>query len=366
MKININQKELQDALSVVIKGVSSRSTLPILSGVFFKAKGDTLVLQSTDLELSIQYSVSALVEKEGSTVIPGKLLFEIIKSLPDGSISLELIEDTIVIICGASSFSLKVLDSQDFPGFPSVAAEETIQIPFSLFSMMTKKVARVVSKDESRMILTGVLISVEENNLKMVATDSYRLAITEATLNDSQVSNFEAVISGPFLQDIASLNKTNDLISFSLSENQIVVSYQNTVFINRRLEGNFPNYKQLLPDNFITRAKISTEQLITAVKRISLVNSTVAPIKFDINIESQTVQLSSIAQDVGSAQEVLSCEVTGEDTEIAFNYAYILDGLLAASEDSVFLELQDTMKPGIFKTEDESNFLYLIMPVRIS
>ena len=366
MKISINQNELQNALSIVSKGVSTRSTLPILSGILLKAYNDQLILQATDLELSIQYSVNTLIEEEGKIVISGKLFSEIIKSLPDAAVSLEIIDDSMVITCGASSFSLKTLNPDDFPSFPVVEAHQEIDISFSQFSSMIKKVAHVVSKDESRMILTGVLVSLEEQHLKMVATDSYRLAIIESDINKPQHDSFEAVISGSFLQDIASLPKTDDTISLALSENQIVVTYQNTVFINRRIEGSFPNYKQLLPDNYSTKVITSTNNLIAAVKRISLLNAASSPIRLDINNDLQTVQLLAVAQDIGSAQETLSCKIEGENTEIAFNYAYILDGLSVMSTDSVILEVQNSMKPGILKSEDNEKFLYLIMPVRIA
>lgn len=366
MKISINQNELQNALSIVAKGVSTRSTLPILSGILLQAHHDKLILQATDLELSIQYSVDTLIEEEGEIVIPGKIFADIIKSLPDAAVTLELVDKNIIITCDASSFSLKTLNPEDFPSFPSVEAHQTIQIPFEQFSSMVKKVARVVSKDESRMILTGVLISLEEQHLKMVATDSYRLAIIESDIAEPQHDSFEAVISGSFLQDVASLQKTDTPVSLALSENQIVVTYQSTVFINRRIEGTFPNYKQLLPSDYSTKAVVKTENLISAVKRISLLNSISSPIRLDINKDLQTIQLLAIAQDVGSAQETLLSEIEGDNTEIAFNYIYILDGLSVVSTENVILEVQNSMKPGIFKSEDSEKFLYLIMPVRIS
>lgn len=366
MKISINQAELQNALSIVAKGVSTRSTLPILSGVLLKAHSDQLVLQATDLELSIQYSVNTLIEEEGQTVVPGKLFSEIIKSLPDAAVSIELVEENIIVTCDATSFSIKTLDPQDFPSFPTVETEQEILLPFPQFSSMIKKVARVVSKDESRAILTGVLISLEEKHLKMVATDSYRLAITEADIPEIQNESFEAVISGSFLQDIASLQKSEEQISIALSENQIIVKYRNTVFINRRIEGSFPNYKQLLPDSYTTKVIVDVEHLVAAVRRISLLNTSTTPIRFDINNDSNTIQISAVAQDIGSAQETLTCEIEGENTEIAFNFAYILDGLSAITTKNTILEVQNSAKPGIFKSDIEDNYLYLIMPVRIS
>ncbi|MCL1797215.1 MAG: DNA polymerase III subunit beta [Eggerthellaceae bacterium] len=365
MKFSINQSELQNAISVVYKGISTRSTLPILSGILLSAQGDVLMLHATDLELSVQYKVNTLIEEEGQVVVPGKLFLEIVKSLPDAAVSLELFEQQLTVVCDNSSFSIKTLNAQDFPAFPTVEAQQTIKIPFAIFSSMVKKVARVVSKDESRPILTGILLTREENHLKMVATDSYRLAIVDTDTEQYQDEMFEAVISGSFLQDIASLPKTEDDVSLALSENQIVVQYQNTIFVNRRLEGTFPNYQQLLPEAYTTRVSLNNAEFISVVKRISLIDTKTTPIKFDINIDSQTLQISSAAQDIGSAQGILPCEIIGENNQIAFNYAYILDGLSSVEESKLFLEIQNSTKPGIFKTETAEKFLYLIMPVRI-
>ena len=366
MKFSINQSELQNALSVVLRGIATRSTLPILSGIYLDAHDDTLTLQATDLELSIQYSVSALIEETGKAVVPGKLFSDIVKNLPDAAVHVEAEDDSAVITCDTASFSIKTLDAEDFPGFPHVDVQQEIAIPFAQFASMVKRVARTVSKDESRAILTGVLITLEDSMLKMVATDSYRLAITETQLEDSAAEEFQAVISGTFLQEIASLPRSDENLKLALAENQIVVTYHDTVFINRRLEGNFPNYRQLLPDSYVTRVSMDVGHLIAGVKRTSLLGQTSSPVRFDINIASQTAQLSAVAQDVGSAQETLSCEGEGEDVEIAFNYAYVLDGLSSVNTDNVYLEVQSSLKPGIFKSAEGENFLYLVMPVRIS
>ena len=366
LKFSINKTELQNALAIVIKGVSTRSTLPVLSGVLIEAVGDSLVLQTTDLELSIQYTTAALVEAEGKAVVPGKLFSDIVKNLPDAAVHVEADEDNALITCDSSSFSIKALNYEDFPGFPHVDVSRRIEVPFAQFASMVKRVARSVSKDESRAILTGALVTLEEDCFKMVATDSYRLALTEVKLDNPSADEFEAVISGSFLQDIASLPKTESTVQIALAQNQILVSCGDTVFINRRIEGNFPNYKQLLSGKHATRAKIDVDRLVAAVKRTSLLGSASTPVKFDINAASQTVQLSAASQDVGSAQETLSCGVEGEDVEIAFNYAYVLDGLSVMPGDTVTLEVGSSREPGIFRIDGAENYLYLVMPVRIS
>lgn len=365
MRFSINKVELQNAISVVLKGVSTRSTLPVLSGILITAERDRINLQTTDLEVSIQYSAPALVEQEGRSVVPGKLFSEIVKNLPDAAVHVRVEEEQAFITCDTSSFSIKALNPDDFPGFPAVDVQQRIDIPFSQFTSMVKRVSRVVSRDESRPILTGVLVTLESGLLRMVATDSYRLAVTEATLN-SAADDFQAVISGSFLSEIASLPKTEANISLALAENQIVVTCQDTVFINRRIEGNFPNYKQLLPDTYVTRATVDVDHLVAGVKRASLMGPSSSPVRFDLNVASQTTQISAASQDIGSAQETLACEIEGEDIEIAFNYAYVLEGLAAVGSDEVYLEVQSSMKPGIFRAPAPENYLYLVMPVRLS
>lgn len=366
MKLSINKSELQNALSVVLKGASSRSTLPILSGVLMEAKGDALTLQTTDLELSIQYTVPALIEEEGRAVVPAKLLSDIVKNLSDAAVHIAADDQAADLSCDGASFSIKALDPDDFPGFPHVDVLQTIQVPFTQFASMVRRVARVVSRDESRAILTGVLITLEGTTFRMVATDSYRLALTEAEVPASAADDFQAVISGSFLQEIAALPKSDEPISLALAENQIVVTYRDTVFVNRRIEGSFPNYKQLLPDSHALRATINAERLAAAVKRVSLLGQAAAPVRFDLNVASQTLQLSAAAQDVGSAQETLSCTCEGEDAEIALNSSYVIEGLSAVETENVNFEVVSSMRPGTFTADAPENYLYLVMPVRIS
>ena len=357
MKFSINQTELQSALAVAVKGSSSRSTLSILAGVYIKAEEGQITLQSTNLELSIKVSRPALVEEKGETVVPAKLFLDIVKSLPDAAIRIEGDESVASVFCDTTTFSLRALNPLDFPAFPEIEPERSVQFPFNLFSSMVKRTAKVVSHDETRIVLTGVLVSLAGSTLKLVATDSYRLAVAEA--------EFEAVIAGSFLQDIAALPHSDEPITLSLNENQIIVSYQGITFINRRLEGMFPNYKQLIADGFSTRATLSTHALADAVRRVSLLSNKISPVQVKVDAESGVVTLVTNSQDVGNAQENLICEVEGESVEIAFNFTFLLDGLASIDTDAVHLDLFGSMKPGILRAADGEGFLYLIMPVRV-
>lgn len=365
MRFNINKSELLNALTIVSKGASARSTLPVLAGVYIKAQGTGLIMQTTDLERSIRYNVAALVEEEGETVIPEKLLLDIVKNLPEATVEVQTHDTTVSVSCDQSSFVLKTLDPQDFPAFPDVAVNDRITVPFSEFCTMVKRVAKVVSKDMSRAVLTGVLISTSEAGLRMVATDSYRLAVADLDLSGVG-GGFEAIVSGAFLQEVASLPKMDESIEIGLSENQIVFNYQNMVLINRRIEGNFPNYRKLIPDTCATKTCFTTSELVTAVKRVGLISSLSSPVKFDVNADAGNALITAVSQDIGSAEEALSCTVEGESTQIAFNHQYLLEGLMSVSSDQVFLETQSPLKPGIFKSAGDDKFLYLVMPVRIA
>lgn len=365
MKFSISQSELQNALTVVQKGVSTRSTLPVLSGIYIETEGDSVTFQTTDLELSIQYNAPAMVEEEGMAVVPGKLIVDIVKSLPDAAVHITAGEEDAVITCDTSSFSIKCLNPEDFPSFPVVQTDQTISIPFEVFSSMAKRVCRVASRDESRPILTGVLVTLEGGTLRMVSTDSYRLAVSQRAV-ETDAQDFNAVIAASFMSELAALPKTGEDISLALAENQIVVSYHETVFVNRRIEGRYPNYKQLLPPNYETRAVVGTSALAAAVKRAGLLGQNGSSVKFTVDADAQLLTLSSAVQDIGSAQESIPAQVEGQSVEIAFNGGYVVEGLSAVNDQSVALELQNSMRPGIFKGADDQDYLYLVMPVRIA
>ena len=364
MKFSVSQSELQNALGVVLKGTSSKSTLPVLSGIYIEATDDSLIFQATNLDLSIQYEVAALVEEKGKTVVPGKLFFDIIKNLNDAAVHISTNEEAASIICDSSSFVIRTLDADDFPTFPHVQVQQEIKVPFETFVNMVKKVSRAASHDETKPVLTGIYVCLEDGTLTMVTTDSYRLALASAEVENTEVDSFQAVISSTFMADIVSLPKTGEDLTIALAENQIVVTYQNTVFINRKIEGAYPAYKRIIPSSYVTKITLSKSQLAAAVRRANLLGSNGSSVKFEIDIPSKTLQLSS-TQDSGSLKETLAFSGEGENVEIGFNCAYVIDGLSSADSDSISLELTSSNKAGVFKTADADNFLYLVMPMRI-
>jgi len=365
MRLSIARSALLDALSVVSKGMSSRSTLPILSGIHLSASDGALVFQSTDLEVSVRHSCPALVEDEGMTVVPGKLLSDIVRSLPEAAVTLETDKDLLSVRCLQSAFTMRTLNPADFPKFPELTISKSVSLPADTMSSMVRRVSKAVSRDETRAILTGVLLVIEGPTVRMVATDSYRLAVIERLLDEPVGEDIEAVIPGRALDEATKLASSGDSVRLGVSENQIVFEFGETTFVTRRVEGTFPNYKQLIPAESTVNVIISTEEFQAAVKRVSLMALHNTPLRLGVNTEDQTLSLSATTQDVGDASEDLMVKAEGGEVEIAFNHVFLMDGLLSVPGDTVKLEVQTALKPGLLKADGEEKFLYLLMPVRL-
>lgn len=365
MKLSIARSELLDALTVVSKGMSARSTLPILSGILLSTGDGTVTFQATDLEVSVRHSVPALIETDGQTVIPGKLLGDIVRSLPEAAVTLETDGDVVLVRCQQSSFTVKTLNPVDFPKFPEIAVEHSVTLPAGVLAGMVKKVSKAVSRDETRAILTGVLVVIDGPSIKMVATDSYRLAVTERVLEEAPAEDLEVVVPGRALEEITRITASSEKVTLGMSENQIVFEFGETTFVTRRIEGSFPNYKQLIPKESETTLTVTTEELQAAVKRVSLLALHNTPLRLSVSAEDHTLSLSATTQDVGDASEDLMVKVDGNDVEVAFNHAFLADGLASMSTETLDLEVQGPLKPGLMRSHGEEEFLYLLMPVRL-
>lgn len=364
MKISVARGELLEALSVVGKGLSSRTTLPILSGILLSASNGEVVLQSTDLEVSIRNILGANVEKEGQTVVPGRLITDIVRSLPEAAVTIDATaHDHAVISCQQASFNVRTLSPDDFPRFPEVHTDKKATIPTGVLVDVVKQVSKAVSRDETRPILTGVLTVIENDALRMVATDSYRLAVREVPLSSAGEA-IEVVVPGKAMDEVPKLAGGAEDVSLGVSENQVVFEFGNTVYVSRRIEGNFPNYKQLIPKEPETIVTVSRDELLEAVKRVSLMAQHNAPLR--LKVTESTLTLSAQTADVGEATEDLMVQTNGKDVEIAFNHAFLLDGVSAATADQLNIEMVNPLKPGVLRPASEDEDLtYLLMPVRL-
>jgi len=365
MRLTIEKGQLQQSLTIVSKGMSSRSTLPILSGIHLETNEGYLVFRTTDLEISIQHSAAALVERDGATVIPGKLFTDIIKSLPDAAVVLDLKEDDLTISCLETVFIVHTLNPMDFPSFPRVDSSIAATIPSDIFSSMIKKVIKAVSKDESRAMLTGVLVRIDKTTVQLVATDSYRLAIAKSRLENTVEKETDIIVPGDVLDEIKRLITFQKEVVISESENQIIFSFGDTIFITRKIEGSYPNYEAIIPTERSISVVAETSQLLEVVKRVSITAQLHTPIKFIFDGSTQFIDVSSKNLDIARSNERIAAQIDGDYLEIGFNHQYFIDGISAINTEEVLFEAQTALKPGILKSIGDEYFFYLTMPVRL-
>lgn len=365
MKFSINQQSLYKTLNTIIKAVSPRSTNPALSGILLEADENEVSFRATDLELSIQSTVPALIEEDGKALLPAKLLTDIVATLPDEAVNIEINEEKAELSCGNSNFNIRTLNATDYPEFPKVETNQQIKIPFADFSKMVKCVAKMTARDDSRPVLQGVNVKVSANNLELVATDAYRIAVAKSQIATENTSEFAAVIPGMFLMEVASLKgDINDAV-IALSENQVVVECSDTTFINRRIAGNFPDYKPLVTQDAKVKVKINVKEFADAVRRVGVLSSISQSIKLTFEPTSGLISLSGSAADIGSCEEKIQAKYEGEaeKSEIAFNCSYVLDGLACFNVEELTLSVSSDIKPGIFS--DNQNIMYILLPVKM-
>ena len=367
MRFTVSRSALSDAVAIVLKGIATASTLPILSGVLVRAADGVLEFQTSNYTIAIRHRIAARVDEAGEMVIPCKMLSNICKTLPDAPVSFELEDRQVVMSCEKSSFRLNTLDVGDFPEFPTFALEHSVELPANVLTEVVGRVWRVTSSDKNRPVLNGVYMTVENNTVRLVATDSYRLAVCDTQVETSSLEgSFELNVPSAAFNDALTITGGQGTVLVGSTESQVVFVSGNTTYVSRRIEGNYPNYQALLPKTCATTLKIGIEALSSALKRVAVVAQTNSAVKFEVDADEGTLSLSAISSDQDAATESLDVEVEGASGIIAFNYHYIFDCLnVLPKEGDITLELQSYQQAGVFKSYDKINYLYLVMPVRI-
>src|SRR5919106_3664128 len=363
MKLTCSRDELVQKLAIVSRAVSPRTTVLVLGGILLRAENDALNLAATDMELSLRTSLDAQVEGDGAVVVLGKLLVDLARLLPDEEVRIEhRAEEGIVRIeCGAASYRLHTYSADDFPRLPDVEAIGTFTVDRESLLETISRVARSASRDESRPVLTGILVRFEGGKLIMAATDSYRLAVKETEL-ESGGADLEAIIPARALQELARIAAGADEVRLGVHENHVIFSAGDVWLTSRRIDGQFPNYKQLLPETFEAEVTTPREPLLQVIRRAGVLAQRNAPLR--LRFAEGELGVSAQTQDVGEAHETLPLDYAGEPLEIGFNPDFLRDGLEAVSGDAVQLKLINPLRPGLIVSPDES-FWYLIMPIRL-
>lgn len=369
MKLSLSTADLLAQLQTTTRVASTRSAVQALSGVMISAtEGAPPELLATDTEIGLRVPLSAEVERPGVVVLPARLFLDVVRTLPADRLTLELrtSEQDVELICGSATFHLRTLRSEDFPALPAPAPDTRITFPTAAFVQTVSQVARSASRDETRPVLTGILMSASGQQLRMVATDSYRLSVKESALQTPLQGALEANIPARALQELARIAQqdTAESLSVSVGQNQVIFELGDVVLSSRLIDGQFPNYRQLLPESVEHELRISSAELGEVVRRISLLAQKNTPLR--LGFKEGELTISAQTPDVGEASEMIPAPFKGEPFEIGFNPEFLRDGLESVESDELVLKLISPLRPGLIESPDSGDFVYLIMPIRLN
>ena len=368
MKFSVSRETFLSQLAVVTRGVSTRSAIQTLSGVLIRLEDGRAELQATDSELGISAGLDAEVSADGAVVVPGRLLLDVTRALPEGAVSVEYraSHQDVEVVCGAAKFHLRTLPREDFPQLAVADATAALSVPAGAFTETVARVARSASRDETRPHLTGVLVTAQDADLRMVATDSYRLSVKETKLERALAGSLEANVPARTLQELSRIAAANgaQTIEVTALENQVVFAAGDVVLSSRLVEGRFPNYQQLLPESYEHELRIDRGELLEVVRRIGLLAQKNAPLR--LSFTEGALEVSAQTPDVGEASESLPVPFKGDQLEIGFNPDFFRDGLESAETEELILKLISPLRPGLVQSGDDGAFIYLVMPIRLN
>jgi DNA polymerase-3 subunit beta len=367
MKLTTTKQSLLDCLLIVSRAVSARAALQALSGIHLSAENGSPRLRATDMELGLDVALTGELDGSGSAVIPGRLLVEVARSLPDGEVVLEVrpSEHDVEITAGTARFHLRTLAAEDFPRQPE-AEGEPVELPAQALQETISRVARAASRDEARPVLTGVLVSADAEQLTMVATDSYRLAVKRTALESPVAEALEANIPARALRELARLLEADpeQPLRVWLTRNQALFRVGETSLSSRLIDGQFPSYRQLLPESYDHEVKLPRAELLDVVRRVSQLAQRNAALR--MSFSDGELVVSAETPDLGDAREAMPAPYSGELLEIGFNPEFVRDGLESIDDEEVVVKLISPLRPGLLEPAGSDDFSYLVMPIRLN
>jgi len=369
MKISITKEQLMNGLQAVQNVVATRTTLPVLSNVLLRAEGDRIELTATDLDITVSTSVPAVVKKGGATTLPAKKFFGIIRELGPQDIDLDTDDKNHTTIqSGSSYYKIHGLSADEFPVEQATAETRKINLPQDKFKGLLRKTSFAISTDETRFVLNGILLSLKEHNVTMVATDGRRLALAYEEVDVPASSQGECIVPTKAINELNRLLQAKGDIEVKIGPNKVSFALTgegvNPVsIISKLIEGNYPNYKQVIPGETKERIAFNRDELHSALRRAELMTSEKSH-SVKLTFKKNSVEITANTPDIGEAREAIAVSYKGPDMAIAFNPSYLMDPLKALTEDEIYLDLIDDLSPGIVKTNGP--FLYVIMPMRMS
>jgi DNA polymerase-3 subunit beta len=363
LRITCSKDDLVQGLGVVSRAVSTRTSVQILSGILLEASGSELRLAATDMELSLRATVAAQVEGDGAIVLPGRTLLDIARLLPSDEVAIEHkpAESVVHVTSGSASYTLNAFNPEDFPRLPDVDSIPTFSVERESLLETIGRVARAASRDESRPVLTGVLVQFTAGKIVMAATDSYRLAVKETALEGS-VPELEAIVPGRALQELARIAGSGDEIQIGVHENQVLFIADGIWLTTRRIDGQFPNYRQLLPESFEYELTLPRTELLDVVRRAAVMIQRSTPLQ--LRFADGELTVIARTHEVGESKESMPVGFTGDTLEIGFNADFLRDGLESIAGDDVRVKLISPLRPAVLQGEGD-DFTYLVMPIRL-
>ena len=369
MKIVCYKDKIIKAINSVVKGVASKTTMPILEGILIQTNDNEIKLTTYDLEIGIEYIMECDVEEQGSTVVNAIMFSEIIRKLPDTEIHISVNENNLLEIeCEGSHYKLATMNPEEFPELPKIEIENSIEIDQNVLKNMIRKTIFATSTEESRPIFTGCLFEIENNKLSLVAVDGFRLALRTIFLT-KQTNDFNAVIPGKTLVEVNKiLSDSFEPVKIGVSKNQALFEMDNCKIVTRILDGEFLNYKNVIPSNWETRIRVNKNSLQDSFERISLISASSIekekkyPVKVSVDIGKITI---SCTNQTGEAKEEIYISTEGKNIEAGFNPKYFLDSLKAIDDEEVFVEFGTSISPCLIKSVENSEYVYMILPIRL-
>ncbi|RDY25586.1 DNA polymerase III subunit beta [Romboutsia weinsteinii] len=365
MKIICNQKLLAHKIGITQKAINSKTTLDLLKGILLSAKDDQLKLTGYDLEIGIETYTQAEVIEEGDIVVNARLFGDIIRKLPDSFVEIESdSENNIYINCLNSRFKIKGDSAKEYPRLPEVNDNDLYNIPQDLLKNMIKQTVFAISQDQTKPILMGELLEINDGNISLVAIDGYRLAVRSCNVENIR-NNTKLIIPGKTLNDVNSLLSSEEEVKIGFDDKNAIFIIEDTKIITRLLEGEFIDYKKLLPREHNSRVKLNTKDLLNSIERASLLSQSEKNNLIKLSIRDNTMAITSNT-DRGNVYEEISLELEGDYLDIAFNSRYFLEGLKNIDSEEIFIEFTTNINPCIIKPADGVKYTYLLLPVRIS
>ena len=369
MKIVCYKDKIIKALNSVVKGVSSKTTMPILEGILIQTNDNEIKLTTYDLEIGIEYIMECEVKEQGSTVVNAIMFSEIIRKLPDTEIYISLNDKNLLEIeCEGSLYKLATMNPEEFPELPKIEIENSIEVDQNVLKNMIRKTIFAVSSEENRPIFTGCLFEIENNKLNLVAVDGFRLALRSIYLN-KQTNNFSAVIPGKTLNEVNKIiSDSFEPVKIGVSKNQALFEMDNCKIVTRILDGEFLNYKNVIPSNWETRIRVNKNSIQNSFERISLISASAIekekkyPVKVQVDIGKVII---SCTNQTGDAKEEIFVSTEGKNLEAGFNPKYFLDSLKAVEDEEVFIEFGTSISPCLIKSVENNDYTYMILPIRL-